>query len=93
MNRPDNILAYDESDSIYRLCPSAYMVSKASDDLPDPESPVNTRNLFLGNFRFIFFRLCSRAPWIVMYFSSDILYYPFISHNLSALLSVRTVHP
>ena len=34
------------------------MVSKASDDLPEPLIPVITRNLSLGRVSSIFFRLC-----------------------------------
>jgi len=37
-------------------------VPKASDDLPDPEIPVNTTNEFLGTSTFTFLRLWSRAP-------------------------------
>src|SRR4029077_10686639 len=43
------------------------MVSNASDDLPEPESPVNTTNLSLGIERVTFLRLCSRAPRIVIW--------------------------
>jgi len=35
-------------------------------DLPDPEMPVKTTNLFLGIFRETFFRLCSLAPLMVI---------------------------
>src|ERR1700722_8582827 len=42
------------------------MVSKASEDLPEPERPVNTTSLSRGIVRSIFFRLCSRAPRTVM---------------------------
>src|SRR5215470_15433126 len=38
------------------------MVSKASEDLPDPESPVITTSLSRGISTSMFFRLCSRAP-------------------------------
>src|SRR4030095_5778354 len=38
------------------------MVSKAREDLPDPESPVITVRLLRGISRLIFFRLCWRAP-------------------------------
>src|ERR1700682_2729453 len=38
------------------------MVSKASEDFPDPESPVKTTSLSLGIVRSISFKLCSRAP-------------------------------
>src|ERR1700682_546132 len=43
------------------------MVSKASDDLPEPESPVKTTSLSRGIESVTFFRLCSRAPRIVMW--------------------------
>src|SRR5690348_13946789 len=38
------------------------MVSKASEDLPDPDRPVITTRLSRGMSTSIFFRLCSRAP-------------------------------
>ena len=38
------------------------MVSKASEDLPDPDSPVMTVRLFLGISTSTLRRLCSRAP-------------------------------
>src|SRR5437879_10168338 len=38
------------------------MVSKASDDLPEPDSPVKTTSLSRGMVRSTSFRLCSRAP-------------------------------
>src|SRR5438094_233445 len=43
------------------------MVSKASDDLPEPERPVNTTSRSLGIDRVTFLRLCSRAPRIVIW--------------------------
>src|SRR5579871_12543 len=42
------------------------MVSKASEDLPEPESPVNTTSLSRGISTSMFFRLCSRAPRMVI---------------------------
>src|SRR6185437_3438949 len=42
------------------------MVSKASEDLPEPERPVNTTSLSRGISRSTFLRLCSRAPRIVI---------------------------
>src|SRR5215469_4331508 len=42
------------------------MVSKASDDFPEPDSPVNTTKRSRGMSRSIFLRLCSRAPRIAM---------------------------
>src|SRR3989304_5019649 len=38
------------------------MVSKASEDFPDPEMPGGTTNLSRGISTVTFFRLCSRAP-------------------------------
>src|SRR5690348_5746623 len=38
------------------------MVSKASDDLPEPDSPVITVRLSRGMSTSMFLRLCSRAP-------------------------------
>src|SRR5437773_11943744 len=40
------------------------MVSKASDDLPEPDSPVKTISFSRGSSRETFLRLCSRAPRI-----------------------------
>ena len=60
---PMNCLAYADSVSMKRLCPSAYIVSNASDDLPEPESPVNTINESLGRSTSMFLRLCTRAPF------------------------------
>src|SRR5215831_834734 len=42
------------------------MVSKASDDLPEPDRPVITTSRSRGRSRSTFFRLCSRAPRIEM---------------------------
>jgi hypothetical protein len=38
------------------------MVSKASEDFPEPESPVMTVSSFRGMLTEMFLRLCSRAP-------------------------------
>src|SRR5207245_10977869 len=43
------------------------MVSNASDDLPDPDSPVKTISLSRGMDRVTFLRLCSRAPRMVIW--------------------------
>src|SRR5215472_5210333 len=40
------------------------MVSKASEDLPDPDNPVITTRLSRGKSTSMFLRLCSRAPRI-----------------------------
>src|SRR3989304_10052524 len=42
------------------------MVSKASDDLPEPESPVNTISRLRGSSSEMFFRLRARAPLMTM---------------------------
>src|ERR1035437_6422151 len=42
------------------------MVSKAKEDFPLPDSPVNTTNLFLGISRSIFLRLFSLAPLMII---------------------------
>src|SRR6478752_7691469 len=42
------------------------MVSKASDDLPDPLSPVITVSVLRGISTEMFFKLCWRAPRTVM---------------------------
>src|ERR1039457_2312718 len=40
------------------------MVSNASDDLPDPDTPVITVNFSWGMESEMFLRLWTRAPWI-----------------------------
>src|SRR5579863_7766713 len=42
------------------------MVSKASDDLPEPLNPVITVKVLRGIATSIFFRLCCRAPCTVI---------------------------
>src|SRR3989475_9451846 len=42
------------------------MVSKASDDFPEPDSPVKTTSLSRGMVRSMSCRLCSRAPLITI---------------------------
>src|SRR6478672_472407 len=59
---PRNWRAYADSDSTYRRCPSAKIVSNARDDLPEPESPVKTTRLSRGSSTEMSLRLCSRAP-------------------------------
>src|SRR5690606_17162706 len=46
------------------------MVSKASDDLPEPDRPVITIRLLRGRSRSMFLRLCSRAPRMEIFLSS-----------------------
>src|ERR1051325_9131945 len=45
-----------------RRCDSAAMVPKTSDDLPDPETPVNTVSRRLGISTLTSLRLLTRAP-------------------------------
>src|SRR3954462_4928000 len=61
-----NCRAYADNDSTYRRWPSAKIVSNASEDLPEPETPVITTNLFRGTTTSMFLRLCSRAPRMTM---------------------------
>ena len=60
---PRNCRAYADSDSTYRRWPSAKIVSNASDDLPLPDSPVNTTSASRGISTDTSRRLCTRAPW------------------------------
>jgi hypothetical protein len=48
--------------SLIMRCDSAAMVPNTSDDLPEPETPVNTVSRRLGMSTFTSFRLFSRAP-------------------------------
>src|SRR3954453_8586694 len=59
---PRNCRAYADSDSTYRRCPSAKIVAKASEDLPEPERPVKTMSESRGRSSETSLRLCSRAP-------------------------------
>src|SRR3954465_4595387 len=47
------------------------MVSKASEDLPEPDRPVNTASLSRGISTSTFLRLCSRAPRMVIARDAD----------------------
>src|SRR5205809_7920720 len=63
------------------------MVSKASDDLPLPDNPVNTINASRGISRSTFFRLCSRAPrtWMVLPASAGDLLTILAMHSVLCL--------
>src|SRR6266496_335366 len=50
------------------------MVSKASEDLPDPLRPVITVSVLRGISTSIFFRLCWRAPCTVIRFSIGLVW-------------------
>ena len=45
------------------------MVLNANEDLPDPDTPVKTTNLFFGMSKSISLRLFSRAPRIFIKFA------------------------
>ena len=63
-----NCLAYAESDSTYLLWPSAYNVSNARDDFPEPDKPVMTVRLSLGISTSMFFKLWVLAPFTLIVF-------------------------
>ena len=65
---PRNCFAYEDKLSIYLLCPSAYRVSNANVDFPDPETPDITVILFLLIDNDKFLRLCCFAPIILIWF-------------------------
>src|SRR5258708_17145501 len=54
-------------DSKYSRCASAKIVSKASEDFPEPDTPVITTNWFRGMVTVMFFRLCSLQPITLMF--------------------------
>src|SRR5213075_914416 len=60
--RSRNCRTYVDIDSTNRRCPSAYSVSKARDDFPDPDGPVRTVSCRWGISTETFLRLCVRAP-------------------------------
>src|SRR6266852_8418271 len=64
------------------------MVSKAREDLPDPETPVTTVMALCGTSKSMFLRLCTRAPRTTMFSfgERDIVTKP-------SLLAVRPVGP
>jgi hypothetical protein len=51
---------------MYRLWPSAKIVSNAKEDFPEPEIPVKMIILFRGSSSETFFRLCSLAPLMMI---------------------------
>src|SRR3546814_20726550 len=58
------------------------MVSKASDDFPDPDKPVITTSWSLGISTSTFFRLCSRAPRTEMVFCIDTIFRGFVESQI-----------
>src|SRR3989344_3337042 len=81
-----NCRAYAERDSTYRRWPSAKIVSNASDDFPEPESPVNTTILLRGIETVMSFRLCVRAPLTMIFSSVDSLDIHLILYPSSLIL-------
>src|SRR5713226_4001328 len=70
------------------------IVSKASDDLPDPDRPVNTTSLSRGIDSVTFLRLCSRAPRIVIWsVGIRTLRYSFSRATANVALAVATSLP
>ena len=49
-----NCLAYVDRDSKYLLLLSAWIVSIANDDFPEPDNPVTTHKVYQGIFKSIF---------------------------------------
>src|SRR5262249_7881048 len=47
------------------------MVSKASEDLPDPETPITTVRELCGTSKSMFLRLCTRAPRTTIFSFSE----------------------
>ena len=80
-----NCLAYDDRLSTYLLCPSAYIVSKANEDFPDPDRPVITTNFSLGISRETFFRLCSLAPFTTIFFN---IFFTLINNHLMFIIQM-----
>ena len=67
----------------------AKMVSKANEDLPEPERPVKTINLSRGIFRSIFFKLFWLAPLITIS-SCSIIFDTFVDILLIAVIESLT---
>src|SRR5688500_6156772 len=68
------------------------MVSKASDDFPDPLTPVKTTRLLAGNVRSTFLRLCVRAPRTMSDCTAD-CFSEAITINDTAAAGVRQPEP
>src|SRR5438067_6629276 len=62
--RAMNCRAYALRLSAYLRWPSAKRVSMVKEDFPDPDTPVTTTSLLRGISTEIFFKLCTRAPFI-----------------------------
>src|SRR5258705_11970940 len=57
------------------------MVSKASDDFPEPEIPVMMTNWSRGISTSMFLRLCSRAPLTTILSMRHVLGRPILPHS------------
>src|SRR5271154_4059775 len=70
------------------------MVSKASEDFPEPDSPVKTTSLSRGISTSTFFRLCSRAPRIVIVrrLLPEVWRFALRISSISAFQSAWTAH-
>src|SRR3954447_13313949 len=66
------------------------MVSKASDDLPEPDSPVKTMSWSRGSSRSTLRRLCSRAPRITIVLLDGTATGPMIPGRPEDRTDVRT---
>ena len=70
-------------------------MSNASEDLPEPESPVITIILSLGISKFMFFKLCSFAPFIIILsfiFHTTYEFVLFIFFFIPLRLSYKSFH-
>src|ERR1035441_5472136 len=63
------------------------MVSNASDDLPDPDTPVITVSFSWGIESEMFLRLWTRAPWILIKSSTGV---PIIRLRSRGMIEVKT---
>src|SRR5690606_3454456 len=70
--RPRNCRAYADKLSTYLRWPSAYSVSNAKLDFPEPDNPVITTNLLRGITTSICLRLCRYAPLMMIFFFGSI---------------------
>ena len=69
-------------------------MSKASDDLPEPDGPVTTTSLFFGIFTLTFFKLCCLAPVIFISCSNCVSAFQFlyVVPELSRRLKVELLY-
>src|ERR1700734_2402951 len=68
------------------------MVSNASEDLPEPDNPVNTTSLSRGISRSTFFRLCSRAPRMVIARLAEPEFWCRLALMISSISAVPDAH-